>query len=355
LAAKHGDVEIARMLVERGANVAATTERGETVLLFAVANGQEQAAEFLMGLPGVDVNAQTDEHLNCLMAAIMSGYDRIAQLFIADPRTDVNAKVRGRHFGGASLAVGESRKEVFAKLLGREDLVVSRPKRALLHYILKEGYEDFIEMLLARGDVDINQRNTAGDSPLHLACALGAAAIVDVLLSKSGIDVNAVNEQEQTPLHLAEPFPEIVLRLIDRPDLDINHVDNSGQSPIHRFVGSGAVEVVRAICRRPDLDVNRKTKFEKRKMTPLMIAAWLGNKDIVQILLGTAGVNRAAKCKGRKTARAIAKERGSRDVADLLKHPDVVCTDVLASQENRQRKWSGFMKFFHKRKPTRTQ
>jgi ankyrin repeat protein len=276
-------------------------------------------------------------------------------MLIADPMTDINVKVSGRKFVVASLAVKYSGKEVFAKLLARKDLVVSCRKTTLLHSIMNEGCEDFIEMLLARSDVDVNARDRAGDSPLHLACALGTTAIVDILLRKSGIDVNAVNHRGKTPLHLAEPFPEIAMRLIDRADLDINYVDHRGQLPIHRFVISGVAEVVRAICRRGDSDLNMKAKFERQRLTPLMIAAWVGNKEIVQILLGAAGVGRAAKCRGRKTARQIARLRGNRDVADLLKRPNLVCTNVLASQEKRRWKWRGPMKWFHGRKPVRTQ
>ena len=61
----------------------------------------------------------------------------------------------------------------------------------------------------------VNARGEDGDSPLHIACLYGQAAVVEECI-KRGADVNARDEDDSTPLHdaAAGGFDAIVAQLL---------------------------------------------------------------------------------------------------------------------------------------------
>ena len=61
----------------------------------------------------------------------------------------------------------------------------------------------------------VNGRGEDGDSPLHIACLYGQAAVAEECI-KRGADVNAKDEDDSTPLHDASAggFDSIVTALL---------------------------------------------------------------------------------------------------------------------------------------------
>lgn len=56
---------------------------------------------------------------------------------------------------------------------------------------------------MERAGIDINARDGAGQTVLHIASAKGFGALLKILLGKTHLDLNAKDGNGQTPLHLA--------------------------------------------------------------------------------------------------------------------------------------------------------
>jgi ankyrin repeat protein len=78
----HGYTEIAKLLVEKGADVDARDKDGFTALMMAAWQGHAEIAKLLIDR-GADVNAEANDGFTALMAAEKGGYTEIVKLLKA--------------------------------------------------------------------------------------------------------------------------------------------------------------------------------------------------------------------------------------------------------------------------------
>ncbi len=107
-----------------------------------------------------------------------------------------------------------------------------------------QGKLNILRWLLDRGDLDLNAKDSEGNTALHLATEyvqerediekLGLKAL-DLLLAKNNLNVNAVNSKGSTALHIAcrREHSLAVASLTSRADLLVNAKDSSGDSALH--------------------------------------------------------------------------------------------------------------------------
>ena len=90
----------------------------------------------------------------------------------------------------------------------------------------------------------VNARGEDGDSPLHIACLYGQAAVVEECI-KRGADVNARDEDDSTPLHdaAAGGFDAIVAQLLLK-GASTSAKDNEEDTPLHHAARGGHAAVV---------------------------------------------------------------------------------------------------------------
>ena len=81
LACKHGHVEAARLLLEKGAAVDAKNEEGMTPLMVACQKGQVEAARLLLE-NGAAVDAKDEDGRTALMVACMKGHVIMTRLLL---------------------------------------------------------------------------------------------------------------------------------------------------------------------------------------------------------------------------------------------------------------------------------
>jgi ankyrin repeat protein len=60
-----------------------------------------------------------------------------------------------------------------------------------------------INVLLERKEIQINQAENKGASPLHAACEKGHARVVNLLLARKEIQINQAKNSGATPLYIA--------------------------------------------------------------------------------------------------------------------------------------------------------
>ncbi len=147
----NGDIEIARLLLDKGANINVKDNDGDTPLTSVAANGNFELAKVLIDR-GADLNAQGN--YTPLAAAILNGKIELVKLMI-DKGANVN--INGKMSGPINVAASK----------GNVD----------------------IAKLLVNKSADINAKDSNGNSALINASYQGHMAMVKFLLDK-GADIN---------------------------------------------------------------------------------------------------------------------------------------------------------------------
>ena len=247
-AARRGYENLARLLLDRGADVNAKDMRG-TPLHYAAARGHEDVVALLIA-KGADVNAENTRRCRPFDAAAANYHTRIVQLLLD---AGANLEVEGRYDWTPLIG---------AAWTGRKDLA---------------------ELLVQRG-ADVNQMKPGDWSPALSAAHRGYIDILQLLLAH-GADVNEKDDSGWSLLHYATGKPDITKLLLEK-GADPNVVDReNGCTPLH-YVASGSEEgkdykTVAELLISHGTNVNAKNWEGK---TPLTLAQEAGNTDIVKLL-----------------------------------------------------------------------
>jgi ankyrin repeat protein len=163
-AALKGNMEIVKMLIEKGSNVNATNKSGGTVLAKAISSGNKKVVELVLDSGGAINVVLNEEKVSHLLQVVKEGKIEIAELLIA----------RGADVTCADFA-------------GRTPLHEAVDRNG--------GLLGIATLLLEKG-AKVDARSTyPGQTPLHAAVLTGNKDIVQLLL-KNGADPNAVGETE---------------------------------------------------------------------------------------------------------------------------------------------------------------
>ena len=159
-------VEIAGMLLEKGADINAPISCSSTPLHWAINHHNTEITQFLLAQSGININLQNDPKKTILYRAI-------------------------------------------------GDNVNTKP----------DFDTEEIKFLLAHPDIDVNLQNRYGYTPLHLAiCLYDYKEALEFLLAYSNINVNLQDEYGSTPLHFAVKAKnaEIVRMLSQCENIDLS-------------------------------------------------------------------------------------------------------------------------------------
>jgi ankyrin repeat protein len=264
----------------------------------------------------------------------------VAAAFLAIPGADPSAADGNGETLLHAAARSPAAIETLRVLLARPDIAAdARDASGMspLHVAAVAGNPAAVELLVARADVDVNNRNTLNRfTVLMNAVFAGHDAIVERLLARPDVDVNASSELGDSALGLAAEHGRTAsaLRLLGHPEIRVNAKDHLGRTPLTRAAFAGHAAVVAALLAHPAIAVNL---VDRDRQTPLWWATAGKRAAVVRLLLADPRVDSSITSRpGRQTARDLAVELGLGDLVPELDrhaaaHPG---TDQLASDDD---------------------
>jgi len=171
-----------------------------------------------------------------------------------------------------------------------------------------------VKRLLATDASCISRKDASGNSPLHIAAAIGSLPITKLLLSR-GADINATNTELNTPLHAAiQNGRDEVSVLLIKNGADLSKHNALGYTPLH----SAALQNRRAIA---EALISKGADIESQSnqnYTPLGLIARSTESDEVAEFLIQKGANINARDAAGRTPLNNAVLYSSDRIIDLL-------------------------------------
>jgi ankyrin repeat protein len=242
---------------------------------------------------GADLNmCNMGTEMTPLYHAIQGGYLELAKLLI-DKGALINKA--GTH-GETPLqhAIHCKKREMVDLLLDRGasiNLADSRGWTAL-HTLVKEHPNPSLIKLLVERGADTTTQDNCGSTPLHTAIRRGIAANIKAILDLTPQKCLFMTSHEgHTPLHVASLLPETsIVKLLLYRDPDISFVDCDGTPALHLAVQWKDANLVEQILTRHKPQHPSINAQDSQKQTALHHAARRGYKTITSLLV-THGID----------------------------------------------------------------
>lgn len=200
------NAQIAKMLVDKGANVNVRGKDNQTPLLKASSKGAAEVTRILLS-KGADVNAKGRKGQTALIMSIDNGYSEVAKVLLVHG-ADVNAT---DDQGRTALMCAASNKQPGILRMLLEKGADANVRSKIGYPALMYAGDDIaaVEILLEKG-ADVNARAEDGMTVLMRAAAKGYYPVVNLLLEK-GADVNAQDKQGRGAFYWATKFGHVTI------------------------------------------------------------------------------------------------------------------------------------------------
>ncbi|XP_074479723.1 ankyrin-2b isoform X24 [Sebastes fasciatus] len=311
IAAHYGNVNVATLLLNRGAAVDFTARNGITPLHVASKRGNTNMVGLLLDR-GSQIDAKTRDGLTPLHCAARSGHDTAVELLL-----ERGAPLLARTKNGLSplhMAAQGDHVDCVKHLLQHKAPVddVTLDYLTALHVAAHCGHYRVTKLLLDKR-ANPNARALNGFTPLHIACKKNRVKVMELLV-KYGASIQAITESGLTPIHVAAFMGHlniVLLLLQNGASPDVSNI--RGETALHMAARAGQVEVVRCLLRNGAM-VDARAREDQ---TPLHIASRLGKTEIVQLLLQHMAHPDAATTNGYTPLHISARE-GQVETASVL-------------------------------------
>jgi ankyrin repeat protein len=264
-AAWRGDVEIIKLLLEKGAYVNAKNINGASALMSAAVEGQTNAIKFLLD-KDADINAKDTNGATALILAAGFGKTDAVELLL-DKGMDINAE-RNDGTTALMLAAGKGQMNAIKLLLDKGAKVNAKDTNgatALIFATAVAHQMDAVELLLDKG-ADINAKENDGTTALMLATGTGYTNVIGLLLDK-GADINAENNNGITVLMWAAGAGNIeVVKLLLARGADINAVSPLGFTALGMARERGNAAIVQLLKKSGATDLSPLEALSKRQL-----------------------------------------------------------------------------------------
>lgn len=302
-AALEGSANVAKLLLTHGSDPLISDHQGQTPLTLASRQGHVNVLRVLVEWvkrQEPEIVARMMEHVDsegwtALRSAAWGGHSQAVRLLL-----EAGADVDG--------CDGEGRTAVRAAAWG--------------------GHEETVLTLLDYG-ARVDKADSKGRTPLIAAAYMGHHEAVEILLDHNA-DVNLADGDGRTALSVAalcaptaagvKSYGEVVCLLLER-GADPGHRDHDGMTPVLLAAYEGHEDIVELLLEAgADVDETagpNGSSPSAAAVTPLLAAAAMGHMKTVSRLLFWGAAVDAIDCEGR-TALCLAAARGSAEVVRAL-------------------------------------
>ncbi|XP_045557191.1 ankyrin-3 isoform X30 [Salmo salar] len=311
IAAHYGNINVATLLLNRGAAVDFKARNDITPLHVASKRGNGNMVKVLLERGG-KIDARTKDGLTPLHCGARSGHEQVLEMLL-----DRGAPILSKTKNGLSplhMATQGDHLNCVQLLLHHEVPVddVTNDYLTALHVAAHCGHYKVAKVIVDK-KANPNAKALNGFTPLHIACKKNRIKVMELLL-KHGASIQAVTESGLTPIHVAAfmGHDNIVTQLTNH-GASPNTTNVRGETPLHMAARAGQADVVKYLVQNGA----RVEVKAKDNQTPLHISSRLGKPDIVLHLLQNGACPDATTSSGYTPLHLAAKE-GHRDVTSVL-------------------------------------
>uniref|UniRef100_A0A8B9RJ07 Ankyrin 3 n=1 Tax=Astyanax mexicanus TaxID=7994 RepID=A0A8B9RJ07_ASTMX len=311
IAAHYGNINVATLLLNRGAAVDFKARNDITPLHVASKRGNSNMVKLLLER-GARIDAKTKDGLTPLHCGARSGHEQVVEMLL-----DRGAPILSKTKNGLSplhMATQGDHLNCVQLLLHHEVPVddVTNDYLTALHVAAHCGHYKVAKVIVDK-KANPNAKALNGFTPLHIACKKNRIKVMELLL-KHGASIQAVTESGLTPIHVAAfmGHENIVTQLMNH-GASPNTTNVRGETALHMAARAGQTEVVKYLVQNGAY-VDAKSKDDQ---TPLHISSRLGKPEIIQQLLQHGACPDSTTTSGYTPLHLAARE-GHKDVASIL-------------------------------------
>lgn len=245
LAVLVGNIEIVKILEEKGADVNLKNNNGGTPLFYACRKGDKVVADYLIK-KGASVNIANHNGVTPLHFACKSGNLELIKLLEA----------HGVNFNVMDCTKGNA-----------------------LHYACLGGSVDVVKFLYQKG-FNLETTNAYAHAPIHIAVRCGCREIVEYLISMK-VDINSKADDGTTPLHLASLMQyDKIIELLIKNNAKIDIEDSYKTTPLFDSCHYRNTTALNTLIK------NKANIFHKdiNEQDPLFCACEEGHLNAVKVL-----------------------------------------------------------------------
>ena len=285
-AIKMNNLQLVKMLVQKGAKINVKPSNGDYPILLAVFNEFWTIFDFLVK-NGADLNVKSSSGYYLLHHLVFS--DNVNMIrYVLDFPIDVNVKAEESHQTPLLLAVKYRDKEIVRALLENGGNLNSTNITGCNPLItaINDNRIEIVELLLEFG-ANVNQRNPLSNlAPIHYSVREGFVEITELLLV-NGANANAQEPNGVTPIIIASHRGNFAItKLLIDYDANVNVTygdfqTNFAVTSLHNAVMKQHDETVDLLI-KSGANINARTNT---KVTPILIAAGTNSAKNLNLLL----------------------------------------------------------------------
>ena len=330
---------IAKLLLERGMDVNTRRMGNYTPLHVACCFGKPEIVRLLLD-HGADANVETEDGMK-LLHQVSFGFCetqedgvRVAELLL-EHGAEVNTRDKD-HWTPLHVACHHGKLEIVRLLLDHAAELNAETVNGLnpLHFVSycqytsQEDYVRVAQLLLDRG-ADVNPSRKDHQTPLHLASYLGNVEVVRLLLDHGADpEANAENDMGEKPLHQlsyskyrSQEDGMRVARLLLEHGADVHTRRNDGCTPLHLASYFGNLDIVHLLLSHgADRQVNAADDMGEKPLQKVSGGKYRSREDgtrVAQLLL-ERGADVNTRCSVHQTPLHAASYLGRFEIVQLL-------------------------------------